>query len=92
MSVWTTVLFLWARARISESERVPTGPYQGRWFVLVCVFLSSWVSLAFDFSILVPQVITPFICISLISGKIEYLFHMFIVHLGIAYSFPLFLC
>lgn len=67
MSVWTTVLFLWARARISESERVPTGPYQGRWFVLVCVFLSSWVSLAFDFSILVPQVITPFICISLIS-------------------------
>ena len=63
MSVWTTVLFLWARARISESERVPTGPYQGRWFILVCVFLNSWVSLAFDFSILVPQVI----CISLIS-------------------------
>ena len=52
MSVWTTVLFLWARARVSESERAPTGPYQGRWFILVYVLLNSWVSLAFDFSIL----------------------------------------
>lgn len=52
MSVWTVVLFLWVRAGVSESERVPTGPCRGRWFILVCVLHNSWVSLDCDFSVL----------------------------------------